>query len=173
MTRKPRRSAPGTRKPAQKSGSPRSSESPRSSKSRGSSKSARASKPRSASAAQRTSAKNRTSRTHTAATRSMQAARYLWAGVTALVIAALLFEPTFVWTLGIGIFMVAAAEFSGLWLVVGGYGLACLPAVFGLLVATGRFWSSLTHGLWIGALYAVVGFIFLDQILGVLTPYGW
>lgn len=93
--------------------------------------------------------------------------------MTALVVAALLFEPTLVWTLGVGVFMVAAAEFSGLWLIVSGYGLACLPAIFGLLVATGRFWTSLTHSLWIGAVYAVVGFVLLDQILGVLTPYGW
>lgn len=102
----------------------------------------------------------------------MQAARYLWAVVTTLVIGALLFEPTMVWTLGVGLFMVANAEFSGLWLVVAGYGLACLPAMFGLLVATGRFWISLTHGLWIGALYAVLGFLFLDQIIGMLSASG-
>lgn len=99
----------------------------------------------------------------------MQAARWLWAVISTLVIAALLFEPTMVWTLGVGVFMIAAGEFSGLWLVVSGYGLACLPAAFGLLIATGRFWTSLTHALWIGAVYAVVGFIFLDRILGVLS----
>lgn len=99
----------------------------------------------------------------------MQTARYLWAVLSALVIAALLFEPTMVWTLGVGVFMIAAAEFTGLWLVASGYGLACLPAAFGLLIATGRFWISLTHALWIGALYAVAGFIFFDRILGLLS----
>ena len=110
------------------------------------------------------------SRSRLAARRSVLAARHLWATVTALVIAALLFEPTMVWSLAVGTFLVAAGQFSGLWLVVAGYGLACLPAAFGLLVATGRFWFSLTHALWIGAVYAVLGFFFLDQILGVLTP---
>lgn len=103
----------------------------------------------------------------------MQAARYLWAMVTGLVIAALLFEPTMVWTLGVGFFMVANAELFGLWMVVAGYGMACLPATFGLLVATGRFWFSLTHGLWIGAVYSVTGFLLLDRIMGLLSPYGF
>lgn len=156
MTRNPRRSAPASRKPPKKADPPR-----RTSTSRG------------RSAAQRTSAKNTSSRPRKVARGTFQAARCLWAAVTALVLAALLFEPTMVWTLGVGIFMIAAAEFSGLWLVVVGYGLACIPAVFGLLVATGRFWTSLTHALWIGALYAVLGFLFLDRILGVLSPYGW
>lgn len=118
-------------------------------------------------------AKNRPARAGRAAQRSLQAARYLWAAVTALVIAALLFEPTMVWSLGVGTYMVAAGQFTGLWLVVAGYGMACLPAAFGLLIATGRFWASLTHALWVGAVYAVVGFLFLDQIIGALTPYGW
>ncbi|TLP95068.1 hypothetical protein FEF26_10670 [Nesterenkonia salmonea] len=108
-----------------------------------------------------------------AATRySLQAARYLWALVTGLVIAALLFEPTMVWTLGVGVFMIANAELLGLWLVVAGYGMSCLPVTFGLLVATGRFWFSLTHGLWTGAVYSVAGFFFLEQIIGLLSPYG-
>lgn len=87
--------------------------------------------------------------------------------VTALVLAALLFEPTMIWMIGVGIFMVAASEFSGLWMMVCGYGLACLPATFGLLIGTGRFWFSLTHGLWIGLVYAVVGFLFLERILAL------
>ncbi|MGO1523370.1 MAG: hypothetical protein ACTHV8_06730 [Nesterenkonia sp.] len=175
MTRKTNSSAPASRKPQNKSqrktGSPR-----RSSNSRGTSPTKRAPAHRASAKrapTKRTPARTQSSRSRTAARRSLQAARYLWAAVTALVIAALLFEPTLVWTLGVGVFMVAAAEFSGFWLIVSGYGLACLPAVFGLLVATGRFWTSLTHGLWIGAVYAVVGFIFLDQILGVISPSGW
>lgn len=107
------------------------------------------------------------------AKKSVEAARFLWAGVTALVIAALLFEPTMVWSLAVGTYMVAASQFSGLWLVAAGYGLACLPAAFGLLVATGRFWFSLTHSLWVGAVYAVLGYFFLDQIIGVLVPSAW
>ncbi|WP_300344101.1 hypothetical protein [Nesterenkonia sp.] len=99
--------------------------------------------------------------------------RLLWAVVAGLVIAALLFEPTMVWTLGVGVYLVAAGEFSGLWMIVTGYGLACLPSAFGLLIATGRFWLSLTHSLWIGILYGLAGFLLLDQILGVLAPYGW
>lgn len=175
MTRKTNSSAPASRKPQnkpqRKSGSPR-----RGSGSRGRSPANRAPSnraPANRTPSNRARANNHASRSRTAARRSVQAARYLWAAVTALVVAALLFEPTLVWTLGVGVFMVAAAEFSGLWLIVSGYGLACLPAIFGLLVATGRFWTSLTHSLWIGAVYAVVGFVLLDQILGVLTPYGW
>ena len=38
-----------------------------------------------------------------------------------------------------------------------------------VLIATGRFWTSLTHALWIGAVYSVVGFIFFDRILGILS----
>lgn len=117
-------------------------------------------------------ARHNRARQPTKRARSLQAARYLWATVTAIVIAALLFEPTMVWSLGVGIYMVAAGQFSGLWLVVVGYGLACLPTTFGLLIATGRFWLSLTHALWIGVIYAVLGFTFLDQILEVLTPPG-
>lgn len=104
--------------------------------------------------------------------RSLQAARYLWAAVTGLVIAALLLEPTLVWTIGAGIFMIANAELIGLWLLVAGYGMACLPVTFGLLVGTGRFWFSLTHGLWTGAVYSVGGFLFLEQILGFVGSYG-
>lgn len=100
---------------------------------------------------------------------SMRAARYLWATVTALVIAALLFEPTMVWMLGVGVFMVANAEFMGLWLIVCGYGLACVPAAFGLLIASGRFWFSITQSLWIGLLYGAAGFVFLDRIITFLT----
>ncbi|GAA1823398.1 hypothetical protein GCM10009771_23480 [Nesterenkonia flava] len=95
----------------------------------------------------------------------MQLARYLWAVVTALLIAALLFQATMIWMLGVGIYMVAVAEFTGLWLIISGYVMACLPAAFGLLIATGRFWFSLTHALWIGLIYSIVGFLFLDQIL--------
>lgn len=104
-----------------------------------------------------------------AAQTSWRAARYLWAVVTALVIAALLLEPTMVWTLGVGVFMVAAGELSGLWLVVAGYGMACVPAVFGLVIATGRFWFSFTHALWIGTLYAVAGFFLLEEVLGLMN----
>ena len=75
------------------------------------------------------SAKPKTNRRgQTAARRSVQAARCLWAVLTGLVIAALLFEPTMVWTLGVGLFMLANAELTGLWLLVVGYGMACLPA---------------------------------------------
>ncbi|WP_150461625.1 hypothetical protein [Nesterenkonia ebinurensis] len=125
------------------------------------------------STAKRRSSSSRNAERRTVAQQSMQAARYLWAVVTGLVIAALLFEPTMIWTLGVGVFMVANAELIGLWLVVAGYGMACLPATFGLLIATGRFWFSLTHALWIGALYSVTGFLLLDRIMGLLSPYGF
>ncbi|WP_157983973.1 hypothetical protein [Nesterenkonia muleiensis] len=108
-------------------------------------------------------------RGRTAARRGVRAARYLWAVLTGLIIAALLFEPTMVWTLGVGLFMLANAELTGLWLVVVGYGMSCLPAAFGLLVATGRFWFSLTHGLWIGVVYSVAGVLFLEHILVLLN----
>lgn len=120
----------------------------------------------------RTTAPASGSKRRTVTRYSLQAARYLWAVITGLVIAALLFEPTMVWTIGVGVFMIANAEFIGLWLLVAGFGMACLPVTFGLLVATGRFWFSLTHGLWTGALYSVAGFFFLEQIIGILTPYG-
>lgn len=107
-------------------------------------------------------------RGQTVARGSLQAGRYLWALVTGLVIAALLFEPTWSWMVGVGVFFLAAGEFSGLWMLVSGYIMACTPAAFGLLIATGRFWLSLTHSLWIGAVYLVVGFLLLDRILGVL-----
>ncbi|MGQ7787593.1 hypothetical protein [Nesterenkonia sp. PF2B19] len=94
--------------------------------------------------------------------------RYLWAVVTAVVIAALLFEFTMLWTIGVGVYMLALREFTGLWFLVGGYALACVPWAFGLLIATGQFWRSLTHALWIGAVYGLVGFLFLDKILGAL-----
>lgn len=94
--------------------------------------------------------------------------RYLWGLVTAVVIAALLFEFTMLWTIGVGIYMLALREFTGLWFLVGGYALACVPWAFGLLIGTGQFWRSLTHALWIGAVYGVVGFLFLDRILGAL-----
>lgn len=109
------------------------------------------------------------SRRHTAVRASVQAARYLWAILTGLIIAALLFEPTMVWMLGVGLFMVANAELTGLWLLVIGYGMACLPATFGLLIATRRFWFSLTHGLWIGIVYSVAGVLFLEHFLSLLT----
>ncbi|NLS10475.1 hypothetical protein HGQ17_10835 [Nesterenkonia sp. MY13] len=114
-------------------------------------------------------AKPASSRGQRMADGSMRAARYLWATVTALVIGALLFEPTMVWMLGVGVFMVANAEFMGLWLIVCGYGLACVPAAFGLLIATGRFWFSITQSLWIGLLYGAAGFVFLDRIITFLT----
>ncbi|OSM42143.1 hypothetical protein BCY76_016235 [Nesterenkonia sp. PF2B19] len=88
--------------------------------------------------------------------------------VTAVVIAALLFEFTMLWTIGVGVYMLALREFTGLWFLVGGYALACVPWAFGLLIATGQFWRSLTHALWIGAVYGLVGFLFLDKILGAL-----
>lgn len=100
---------------------------------------------------------------------SIEWARWLWGTITALIIAAMLFEPTMLWCLSVGLWMVAEAEFIGLWMVVAGYILACLPWAFGLLIATGRFWKSLTHSLWIGLLYAVLGYLFLDQILGVFS----
>lgn len=116
------------------------------------------------------SAKPKTNRRgQTAARRSVQAARCLWAVLTGLVIAALLFEPTMVWTLGVGLFMLANAELTGLWLLVVGYGMACLPATFGLLVATRRFWFSLTHGLWIGVVYSAAGVLLLEHILTLLS----
>jgi hypothetical protein len=104
---------------------------------------------------------------------TLLAARYLWAVTTGLVLAALLFEPTMVWTIGVGVFMIANLEWLGLWLVVAGYGMSCLPVTFGLLVATGRFWFSLTHGLWTGVVYSTAGFLLLEQILGLLAPYGF
>ncbi|TLP79926.1 hypothetical protein [Nesterenkonia sphaerica] len=120
-----------------------------------------------------TNHKTSRSRRRAATRHSLVAARYLWAVVTGLVIAALLFEPTMVWTLGVGVFMLARLEWLGLWLVVSGYGMACLPVTFGLLVGSGRFWFSLTHGLWTGAVYSVAGFLYLEQILGLLAPYGF
>lgn len=153
MSKKRKRSASASRRPAKTRSATRRAPAPR----------------RAPAAGKKTPEKARPSRSRAAGHRSMQAARYLWAAVSALVIAALLFEPTMVWTLGVGVFMIAAAEFSGLWLVVSGYGLACLPAAFGLLIATGRFWTSLTHALWIGAVYSVVGFIFFDRIFGILS----
>lgn len=107
-------------------------------------------------------------RNHPVVRRSVQVARFLWAILTGLIIAALLFEPTMVWMLGVGLFMVANAEFMGLWLLVVGYGMACLPATFGLLIATRRFWFSLTNGLWVGILYSVAGVLFLEHILTLL-----
>ncbi|WP_147103752.1 hypothetical protein [Nesterenkonia populi] len=95
-------------------------------------------------------------------------ARRLWAVVTALLIAALLFESTMIFTLGMGVYMLSVQEFIGLWFVAGGYVLACLPWAFGLLIATGQFWRSLTHSLWIGLIYGTAGFLFLDQILAAL-----
>ncbi|GAA1164552.1 hypothetical protein [Nesterenkonia sandarakina] len=86
--------------------------------------------------------------------------------VVAVVIAAMLFEFTMIWTIGVGFYMLALGEFTGLWLLVGGYAMACTPAAFGLLIATGQFWRSMTHALWIGLLYGAVGFTFLDVILG-------
>lgn len=100
---------------------------------------------------------------------SIEWARWLWGTITALIIAAMLFEPTMLWCLSVGLWMVAETEFIGLWMVAAGYVLACLPWAFGLLIATGRFWKSLTHSLWIGLLYAVLGYLFLDQILGVFS----
>lgn len=95
--------------------------------------------------------------------------RWLWATVTALILAAMLFEPTMLWCLSVGLWMVAETEFIGLWMIAAGYVLACVPWAFGLVIGTGRFWKSLTHSLWIGLAYAVLGFVFLDRILGVFT----
>lgn len=92
--------------------------------------------------------------------------RLLWALVTAVVIAALLFEFTMLWTLGVGAYMLALGEFTGLWFLVGGYILACVPPAFGLIIATRRFWYSLTHALWIGVIYGLGGFLLLDRLLG-------
>lgn len=94
-------------------------------------------------------------------------ARYLWAGITVLVIGALLFEPTMLWCLSVGLWMLAEQELMGLWLVVAGYVMACVPWAFGLLIATGRFWKALTHALWAGLVYGALGYLFLDQILGI------
>jgi hypothetical protein len=88
--------------------------------------------------------------------------------VVAVVIAAMLFEFTMIWTIGVGFYMLALGEFTGLWLLVGGYAMACTPAAFGLLIATGQFWRSMTHSLWIGLLYGTLGFFFLDVIIGAL-----
>ncbi|GAA1140777.1 hypothetical protein GCM10009672_08640 [Nesterenkonia lutea] len=85
--------------------------------------------------------------------------------MVAVVIAALMFEFTMAWTIGVGFYMLALGEFTGLWLLVAGYALACTPAAFGLLIATGRFWTALTHALWIGLLYGGLGFAFLDVVL--------
>lgn len=129
----------------------------------------KATKGRAKQTTQKATRKNTAAPSHSAVQRggqrTMQAARYLWATVTALVIAALLFEPTMIWMIGVGVFMLAANEFSGLWMMVCGYLLACLPATFGLLIATGRFWFSLTHALWIGAIYAITGFLLLERLL--------
>lgn len=96
-------------------------------------------------------------------------ARWLWGTITALILAAMLFEPTMLWCLSVGFWMIAETEFIGLWMVVAGYVMACLPWAFGLLIATGQFWRSLTHSLWIGLVYGAVGYIFLDRILGVFS----
>lgn len=93
-------------------------------------------------------------------------ARYLWATVAALLIAALLLEATMVWMLGVGLWMLANAELLGLWMVVVGYVLACIPWAIGLLIATGRFWLAMTHALWIGIAYSVLGVLLLDQVIG-------
>ncbi len=70
--------------------------------------------------------------------------------------------------IGLGVYMLSYFEWTGLWFLVGGYILACLPAAFGMLIATGQFWRSLTHALWIGFLYGALGFLFLDQIIAAL-----
>lgn len=85
--------------------------------------------------------------------------------MVAIVIAALLFEPTMIYSIAMGIFYLSNLEFIGLWFLVAGYVLACLPAAFGMLIATGQFWRSLTHALWIGLIYALAGFLFLDLII--------
>lgn len=97
----------------------------------------------------------------------MRWTRRLCGAVVAVVLAALLFEFTMVWTIGVGAYMVGMDELMGLWFLAGGYALACLPPAFGLLVATGSFWRSLTHALWIGLLYGTVGFLLLDQVAGL------
>lgn len=109
-----------------------------------------------------------TGRARAAARHSVQWARWLWALVTTLLIAALLFETTMIYTIGVGVYMLSVPEFMGLWFIAGGYVLACIPPAFGLLIATGRFWLSLTHALWIGLMYGVAGFLFLDQIIAAL-----
>ncbi|WP_344718573.1 hypothetical protein [Nesterenkonia halobia] len=97
----------------------------------------------------------------------MRWARWLWAVVITVVLGALLFEFTMVWTIGVGTYMITMGELTGLWFLVAGYVLACVPPAFGLLVATGGFWRSMTHALWIGLIYGAVGFLFLDQVAGL------
>lgn len=97
----------------------------------------------------------------------MRWARWLWAAVITVVLGALLFEFTMVWTIGVGTYMITMGELTGLWFLVAGYVLACVPPALGLLVATGAFWRSMTHALWIGLLYGVGGFLLMDQIAGL------
>lgn len=97
----------------------------------------------------------------------MRWARWLWGAVITVVLAALLFEFTMVWTIGVGTYMITMGELTGLWFLVAGYVLACVPPAFGLLVATGGFWRSMTHALWIGLIYGAAGFVFLDQFAGL------
>lgn len=95
---------------------------------------------------------------------SFDRARILWAVITALVIAALLLQFTLI-SIDFGIEMLTHLEFIGLWWIVIGYIMSCIPAAFGLLIATGHFWRSMTHSLWIGLIYGAIGFIFLDRLL--------
>lgn len=94
--------------------------------------------------------------------------RYFCALLVAVFVAALLFELTMVYTLGVGVYIVAAGEMFGLWLVAGGYVLGCIPALVGLLISTGRPLRSLLHALWVGLLYSLAGYLLLDQALQVL-----
>lgn len=72
-----------------------------------------------------------------------------------------------VWMLGVGLWMLANQELMGLWMLVVGYIMACIPWAIGLLIATGRFWTSMTHALWIGVVYAVLGMLLLEYVIGV------
>lgn len=72
------------------------------------------------------------------------------------------------WMIGVGLWMLANGELIGSWMLVVGYILACIPWAIGLLIATGSFWRSMTHALWIGALYAVVGTLLLEHLVGLV-----
>lgn len=94
--------------------------------------------------------------------------RYFCALLVAVFVAALLFELTMVYTLGVGVYIVAAGQSFGFWLVAAGYALCCVPAVVGLLIGTGRPVRSLLHALWIGLLYGLLGYLLLDQALQII-----
>lgn len=98
--------------------------------------------------------------------------RALWAIAAGLLIAALLFAPTFVWTMAVGIYMLVLGEMTGLLLTASAYVMAMTPFAFALMLAGKRFWPSVAHSLWLGGLYAVLGSLFLDEILALLHHLG-